>query len=68
MKTVLRSGTAGDATACGSICYEAFKGIAEQHNFPPDFPSPDIAISCVKGTFVFWNQMRARSQSARGKN
>lgn len=45
MKTVLRSGTAGDATACGSICYEAFKGIAEQHNFPPDFPSPDIAIS-----------------------
>ena len=45
MKTVLRSGTAGDATTCGSICYEAFKGIAEQHNFPPDFPSSDIAIS-----------------------
>ena len=45
MKMVLRSGTAGDATSCGSICYEAFKGIAEQHNFPPDFPSPDIAIS-----------------------
>jgi GNAT superfamily N-acetyltransferase len=23
--------------------YEAFKAIAEQHNFPPDFPSPQLA-------------------------
>jgi hypothetical protein len=45
VKTVLRSGTTGDATARGNICYKAFKGIAEQHNFPPDFPSADIAIS-----------------------
>jgi Domain of Unknown Function (DUF1080)/FG-GAP-like repeat len=27
--------------------------------------APDIVISCVKGTFVFWNQMRGRPQSAR---
>lgn len=27
--------------------------------------APDVVISCVKGTFVFWNQMRARAQSAR---
>jgi hypothetical protein len=29
--------------------------------------APDIVISCVKGTFVFWNQMRARSQPAQRK-
>jgi hypothetical protein len=27
--------------------------------------APDIVISCVKGTFIFWNQMRARPASAR---
>ena len=27
--------------------------------------APDIVISCVKGTFIFWNQMHARP-SARG--
>jgi hypothetical protein len=27
--------------------------------------APDIVISCVKGTFIFWNQMPARTQSAR---
>ena len=47
MKTVFRSGTATDAKACGAICYEAFKAIAEQHNFPPDFPSADIAVSLL---------------------
>ncbi|HTP33486.1 MAG TPA: FG-GAP-like repeat-containing protein [Candidatus Acidoferrales bacterium] len=29
--------------------------------------APDIVISCVKGTFVFWNQMHARPQTARRK-
>jgi len=27
--------------------------------------APDIVISCVKGTFIFWNQMHARLKSAR---
>ena len=27
--------------------------------------APDIVISCVKGTFVFWNQMHGRPQTAR---
>lgn len=47
MKTAFRSGTTSDARACGTICFEAFKAIAEQHNFPPDFPSPDIAVSLL---------------------
>jgi len=40
----LRPGRPDDAAACGSICYEAFKKFAEHHNFPPDFPTPEIAI------------------------
>ena len=39
----LRVGRAEDAEECGSICYGAFKAIAEQHNFPPDFPSSEVA-------------------------
>jgi GNAT superfamily N-acetyltransferase len=39
----LRAGRAEDADTCGSICYGAFKAIADRHNFPPDFPSPEIA-------------------------
>lgn len=40
---VLRPGTASDAAACGNICYEAFKAICTAHNFPPDFPTPEVA-------------------------
>lgn len=35
----LRPGTPADADICGQICFDAFKTISEQHNFPPDFPS-----------------------------
>ena len=33
-----------DVETCGRICYEAFSGIAERHNFRKDFPSPEMAI------------------------
>ncbi len=39
----LRAGRPEDADACGSICYGAFKAISDEHNFPPDFPSPEVA-------------------------
>jgi GNAT superfamily N-acetyltransferase len=47
MEATFRSGTVDDAKACGTICYEAFKVIAEQHNFPPDFPSADVAVGLL---------------------
>src|SRR5215213_5387126 len=47
MEVTLRPGTPNDAEACGVICYEAFKRISEQHNFPPDFPSPEPAIGLL---------------------
>lgn len=43
MSIVLRPGTSADAAGCGAVCYEAFKAIATTHNFPPDFPSPQMA-------------------------
>jgi predicted N-acetyltransferase YhbS len=41
--TAIRPVTANDAKQCGRIMYAAFAAIAEQHNFPPDFPSVDVA-------------------------
>jgi predicted N-acetyltransferase YhbS len=31
-----------DIRRCGEIMYRAFKTIAEQHNFPPDFPDAEV--------------------------
>jgi predicted N-acetyltransferase YhbS len=45
---ILRPGRPDDADRLGTICFEAFKAIAEHHRFPPDFPSSEI----VKAAFV----------------
>jgi GNAT superfamily N-acetyltransferase len=47
MKATFRPGTVDDAKACGTICYESFKAIAEQHNFPPDFPLAEVAVGLL---------------------
>lgn len=43
----LRAGRPDDAERCGFICYEAFKTIAEHHNFPKDFPAPEPAVELL---------------------
>src|SRR5712692_6974891 len=40
-------GTPKDAAACGLIDFEAFKTLAGHHNFPWDFPSPEVATTVV---------------------
>lgn len=47
MSILLRPGTPADAAACGLICYEAFKSVCTGHNFPPDFPSPEVATELM---------------------
>ena len=42
MNVLLRMAQPEDAAACGGICYEAFKAIAEHHSFPPDFPIAEL--------------------------
>jgi len=43
----IRPATADDASICGRICYEAFRAISNQHNFPVDFPSADATIGLI---------------------
>ncbi|MBV8187442.1 MAG: GNAT family N-acetyltransferase [Alphaproteobacteria bacterium] len=52
MTLTLRPGTPADAGECGRIMYEAFKAIAEQHNFPPDFPSPQVATDMLSAQLL----------------
>lgn len=47
MEPILRPAAKGDAAPAGAICYAAFKAIAEQHAFPPDFPAPEAGIGLM---------------------
>ena len=47
MNPIIRAGSHQDAPLAGSICYEAFKSIADHHRFPPDLPNRDVAIGLV---------------------
>ena len=51
MPVSIRRGQPSDAAALGDICYRAFKAIADEHNFPPDVPSPEIAAGLL-GAFI----------------
>jgi predicted N-acetyltransferase YhbS len=48
MALTVRPIEAADVPAAGRICHDAFKAIAAQHNFPPDFPDPDVAIGLLR--------------------
>ena len=47
MSVTLRPGRPEDAERCGGICFEAFRAVAEQHNFPLEFPSRDAAVGVI---------------------
>jgi len=49
--TVIRAATSGDAAACGRIAYEAFATLAGKHNFPADFPNPEVATQVLGSMF-----------------
>jgi predicted N-acetyltransferase YhbS len=40
-----------DADTCGRICYEAFAKINGSHNFPVDFPNPEIPTAFISHVF-----------------
>jgi GNAT superfamily N-acetyltransferase len=44
---LVRPATPADASICGSICYDAFSTLNARHNFPCDFPNPDVAIGIL---------------------
>lgn len=43
MNVKIRPAAASDTEVCGRIIYDAFKGIADRHRFPPAFPSLEAA-------------------------
>jgi predicted N-acetyltransferase YhbS len=51
MNITIRQATPADGNACARIMFDAFTDIARQHNFPCDFPGPElarrIAHSCI---------------------
>jgi GNAT superfamily N-acetyltransferase len=40
---IIRNASEADTQICGRILYAAFTSLAVQHNFPPDFPSAEVA-------------------------
>ncbi|MGA2395465.1 MAG: GNAT family N-acetyltransferase [Candidatus Lustribacter sp.] len=51
MPLELRPVEVADIEPLARICFEAFRSIAERHNFPPDFPSVEVATAVI-GHFV----------------
>ncbi len=47
MNISIRRGHAQDARECGRICYAAFAGVANAHNFRADFPDSAVAEGLV---------------------
>jgi len=47
MPITIRRAEAADAAKCGAILYSAFLKVADEHNFPPDFPSVEVATDVV---------------------
>jgi predicted N-acetyltransferase YhbS len=47
MPITIRRAEAADAAKCGAILYSAFQKVADAHNFPPDFPSVEVATDVV---------------------
>jgi GNAT superfamily N-acetyltransferase len=47
----IRRATAADAETCGKICFEAFRSVTVEHNFPPDFSSPEVASGALSMMF-----------------
>ena len=52
MSARIRVATAPDAEACGRIMYEAFRRIAEQHGFVPDFPEVEAATLLARASIT----------------
>src|SRR3712207_4106790 len=48
MTIIIRPAVVSDAETCGRICYEGFKAVNEQHGFPPNFPSVEVATRRIQ--------------------
>jgi predicted N-acetyltransferase YhbS len=71
MNVALRQATVADVPELGRICYQAFGAIADQHNFPHDFPNVEVAaglISFLAGHPGFYGVVAERDGRPVGSN
>jgi predicted N-acetyltransferase YhbS len=52
MSIQIRPMRSEDVETCGRICYEAFRDVAERHNFRADFPTPEAGIQLAQAFFA----------------
>ncbi len=50
-EVAVRRAAPEDIAECGRICYAAFSTISAQHNFPCDFPHPEVAVGFIASLF-----------------
>ncbi len=48
MEMTIRPIRPEDAEACGRVAYEAHKGVAAAHNFPPEYPSIEFSVGLIQ--------------------
>jgi GNAT superfamily N-acetyltransferase len=48
---VIRRATPAETEVCGRICFDAFTTLANKHNFPADFPAPEIPVHVLSTMF-----------------
>ncbi|MEM7441800.1 MAG: GNAT family N-acetyltransferase [Pseudomonadota bacterium] len=71
MSITLRPAVPDDAKACGTICYEAFSGVAKVCHFPSEFASADQAIALITwmiGHAGFYGVVAERDRRIVGSN
>jgi predicted N-acetyltransferase YhbS len=71
MSLVLRRGAPTDAALSGRICFEAFKAIADEHNFPWDFSSTAAAtglLAMMLSNPGFYSVVAERNGNVIGSN
>ena len=49
---IVRAALPEDISVCGEICYRAFSTINAAHNFPCDFPGPEMATGVISQMFA----------------
>ncbi len=67
----IRPARADDADACGRICFEAFKTIAEAHGFAPDFAFVEEGVALVTALIThpgFYGVVAERDGKVIGSN
>jgi ribosomal protein S18 acetylase RimI-like enzyme len=50
-EVTIRPARPEDSAICGRICYDAFAAINARHNFPCDFPGPQVAVGILSHMF-----------------